>query len=261
VDTQCRNVWEPAAGEVDVLAVVFLGLRTHVCAQVMLDSGFLVPGSLEVIAEAARRAGPSNLGREADSATDRSDVRACCREDWVELGCLPILVQTRSTDTGVSGGLEDRHAAHTEDSNHIADTDRVLLRDCLLVVSVRVCDDLRQLVVWLSEQELVVGQVWLVLVRFSKGLDWIRDVRPARVSVGSFCIKYCFLDTYGLPAVMYSVIGRGCEMATMFCTSKLASPSSALDGGCGSAVAPSSGLTRTTEKLENHVRGRYTMDI
>jgi hypothetical protein len=76
-----------------------------------------------------------------------------------------------------------------------------------------------------------------------------------------FMHQRTLLSTYGLPAVMYSVIGRGCEMATMFCTSKLASPSSASEGGCGSAVAPSSGLTRTTEKLKNHVRGRYIEDI
>jgi hypothetical protein len=56
MNTQCRNVWEAAAGEVDVLAVVLLGFRTHVGAQVMVDSCFLVPGRLEVIAETTRRA-------------------------------------------------------------------------------------------------------------------------------------------------------------------------------------------------------------
>ena len=44
-------------------------------------------------------------------------------------------------------------------------------------------------------------------------------------------------------------------MATIFCTSKLAYPSLSSEGGCGRSVAPFSGLTRTTEKLESNVSG------
>lgn len=105
------------------------------------------------------------------------------REDWVELRCLAILVQTCGADASIAGRLEDRHASHTQDADQIADPDRILLRDCLLIVSIRIGDDLWQLVVGLREQELVVGQVWLVLVRGTSGLDWIWDIRAARTHV------------------------------------------------------------------------------
>ena len=42
--------------------------------------------------------------------------------------------------------------------------------------------------VGLREQELVVGQVWLVLVGSTSGLDWIRDVRAARSNISYLCI-------------------------------------------------------------------------
>ena len=48
---------------------------------------------------------------------------------------------------------------------------------------------------------------------------------------------------------MNSLNGSGCAIPAMYWLSRLASPSLALSGGCGSAVAPSCGLTRTTEKL------------
>jgi hypothetical protein len=107
----------------------------------------------------------------------------------------------------------------------------------------------------LREQKFVVGQVGLVFVRGAGGFDWVGDVRAAGGSVSYLCVCVYQLrvGTHGLPAVMYSVIGRGWEIATMFCTSRLASPSSASGGGCGRSVAPSSGLTSTTEKLEKDV--------
>ena len=179
VNTQRRHVGEAAASEVDVLAVILLGFGTHVRVQVMLNSRFLVPGSLEVIAEATGRARPSDLRRKINSTTDRSNIRACRREDWVELRCLAILVQTRGTDTGVAGRLEDRHAAHAENADQIANANRIFLGNGLLVVSVGIGDDLRQLVVGLRQKELIVGQVWLVLVRGAGGLDWVWDVRAA----------------------------------------------------------------------------------
>jgi hypothetical protein len=186
VDTQCRNVWEAATSEVDVLTVVCLGLRTHVGVQVMLNGCFLVPRRLEVIAEATGRARPSDLGFEVNRATDGSDIWACCGEDRVELRCLAILVQTRGTDTSIAGRLKDRHTTRAEDSDQVANANCVLLGDCLLVVSVGIGDDLWQLVVGLREQELVVGQVWLVLVCGTGGLDWVWDVRAARTMSAVF---------------------------------------------------------------------------
>jgi hypothetical protein len=58
----------------------------------------------------------------------------------------------------------------------------------LLIVSVGVGDDLWQLVVGLREQELVVGQVWLVLVCGASGLDWIWDVWTAPTNVSYMCM-------------------------------------------------------------------------
>ena len=157
MNTQCRDVWEAAASEVDVLAVIFLGLCAHIGIQIVLNSGLLVPGSLEVIAEATRRARPSDLGSEFNSTTDRCDIRASCGEDWVELRCLAILVQTCGADTSITGRLKDRHAAHTKDSDQVADADRILLGYRLLIVTIGIGDDLWQLVVGLREQELVIG--------------------------------------------------------------------------------------------------------
>jgi hypothetical protein len=108
------------------------------------------------------------------------------------LRCLAILVQTRGADTSVTGRLEDRHATHTKDSDQIANADRVLLGDCLLVVSIGVGDDLWQVVVGLGEQELVVGQIWLVLIRSTSGLDWVWDVRAAR-PVSAICAHQTLL--------------------------------------------------------------------
>ena len=185
VNTQCRNIGEATTSEVDVLAVVLLGLCAHVFAQIIMNSGLLVPGSLEVIAEAARGAGPSDLRRKVDSAADCGDVRTGCWEYWVELRCLAVLVQARSSDTGVSGRLKDRHATHAENADQVADTLCVLLGNRLLVVSVGVGDDLGQVVIVLREQELVVRQVWLILVRCTGRFDWIRDVWTRRDGVRS----------------------------------------------------------------------------
>jgi hypothetical protein len=154
----------------------------------MLNSRFLVPGSLEVVAEATRRARPSDLWGKVNSTTDRSDIWARCGEDWVELRCLAILVQTRGTDTSIAGRLKDRHATQTKDPDQIADANRVLFGDCLFIFSIGIGDDLWQLVLGLREQELVVGQVWLVLVRGTSGLDWIWDIRAARAKVSCWCI-------------------------------------------------------------------------
>ena len=99
-----------------------------------------------------------------------------------------VLVQTSGTDTSITRRLKDRHTTRAEDSDQVANADCVLLGNCLLIVSVRVGDDLWQLVVGLGEQELVVGQVWLVLVCGTGGLHWIWDVWAAPTNVSYLCI-------------------------------------------------------------------------
>lgn len=183
MDTQCCDIREAATSEVDVLTIVLLGLGSHIGAQILGDSSFLIPRSLEVVAEAARRAGPSCLGRKANSAADCGDVRAGCRENRVELRCLAILVQACSSNTCVSGRLKNRDATHTEDADQVANTLCVLLRHCLLVVSVGVGDHLRQCVIGLGEQVLVIRQVRLVLVGCTSRLDRVRDVWAAETGV------------------------------------------------------------------------------
>lgn len=176
-NAQSSDIRKATASEVDVLTIVLPSLRADVVVKVLVHSRFLVPSSLEVVAEATRRSRPSSLRGKTHCATNGSDVRACRWEDRVELRRLAVLVQARSTNASIARGLEDRHAAKTEDADQVANTNGVLLWYGLFVISIGVGDDLWQLAVRPREKELVVRQVRFVLIGCASGLNWVWDVR------------------------------------------------------------------------------------
>jgi hypothetical protein len=71
------NIRESTAGEVHIGRVILLRLGADVLVQVSANGDFLVPWSLEVVAETAGRTNPGDLGVEAHGSADTGNVWAC----------------------------------------------------------------------------------------------------------------------------------------------------------------------------------------
>lgn len=97
--TVCRDIREPATLEVGIGREIGLGLRGEVVGQVPLDGLLLVPGAVEVVAEAARAGGPRHLGCVGVGAAHGGDVRTGARELGREFGRLFAVV-------GLAGGAD-----------------------------------------------------------------------------------------------------------------------------------------------------------
>ncbi len=110
----CCDIGESTPLEVSKRSVVSLHSGADFKVQVKLNSEVLVCRTREVVAEATGRANPGLFRANGDSSANGKYVGASTGE----LGCelrpsLPIVALARSTDTVVTGGLENGDTAET----------------------------------------------------------------------------------------------------------------------------------------------------
>ena len=161
----CRNIGECTSIEVSVWSVVLLDCRADVEVQVCLDLQLLIKRAREVITEASCRAVPSLFGANINSSTNSKNVWASSRELWCELrSLLSIVALAGATNTVVTGGFEDSDTTETHLADQVTDLHCIFVRNSLLVVAIRVGNDLGKRGIWLAEKILVVWEIWLILI-------------------------------------------------------------------------------------------------
>lgn len=158
------NVRETTPLEVGVLGVVFNGGLVQK-TEVVPNCFFLVPSTGEVSAE------PTGAGSPSDFRSDRLGTSHCCKErassgeNGIELSLVRAVVAAAScTNTKVTARFQDRDTSQASQTNQIACTDSILVGNGLLVISVRVGDNLGQIGVLLRQKVFVIRNVWLVLI-------------------------------------------------------------------------------------------------